>query len=1057
MPAGAYLLMALEATRQLLVNRECDASSLCLTNVKLELPLPLSVFSKVDSAVEIQLIARQMDAPEKFGFEIFSQGKTDTDSWTKHCSGCLETRDVSEPSCLSSPNQKHDQALMDQARALEPTVGAGLNNLNLNPEGSSGDFRSHEDDLENYSVDPSTLNSILRLPPMSLSSQSLPAEYRLSSLASLTVSSRSERLSCGHFTTSVEPSEMCFVESDCQIRQSKKVMLLKGMRHQAVKVAHQKPAMNSLFFKAVLLPDITTLSAAKPMSISRCVELLTHKWPSCDVRIQKIPERYIVSILEAFDATNCEARSHFRSIKCSSIPSGVFSDRVQLVDDSDKSNGSHMIITQDVNPGLRLSDQLRPGGVLCFPKVKMQDLKSNQSGLLEAICDITGFGSDPWVLLRSATIPAPVCMGRRLVIFTTKHELPAANGRERTESVELQPAAIANFCKQNNNARFDAIIIDCPANPVITAWTGSELVPWFQTLLTFAESILWVTPDRAKSPFSHVAGSLLRTLQSEQPSLKVSWLAMHETASRDQREFATHVKHAYERMIGREGELVRIADGSEEKILRYLPDDHLSTHAGLSLPHRVQSPLGRADYSLRLAAPGSPVILSYKESDAQPLSRDAIEIGLEASLIDTDDLQIFNRDSAIELSRPCSGLFFAGRVLNSCDPELPFESHVVGWHPNHLHCKKLSTQRDNICLYPDSMQPSEAASKYAAMAVAFCIVDGAARARRGETFHLAIHGPLRDAIKVVCRNLGASVLDSFLGLKVDFFVTCRSFRDICVNERPIDIAGYLHSNHRRAVVQRGWLEEADLSLKIDEYEIANYDEAFNNVTQPYSTVLLHRNTANIANHVPIYKAPATILTSCANYIVIGGLGGLGRFICSWMLDHGARHITIISRSGSAAQESQDAISAMNASGASVRCIQADARDRETVSHILANLRSERPIKGIINLAMVLGDASIAGMTGEEWDRVMRVKIDSSWILHEETLGDRLDFFILFSSIASVLGNRNQGNYNVANACLNALAEYRQELDLPGISVALGAMSKSLQAFFYPTAHRNRSS
>ena len=55
--------------------------------------------------------------------------------------------------------------------------------------------------------------------------------------------------------------------------------------------------------------------------------------------------------------------------------------------------------------------------------------------------------------------------------------------------------------------------------------------------------------------------------------------------------------------------------------------------------------------------------------------------------------------------------------------------------------------------------------------------------------------------------------------------------------------------------------------------------------------------------------------------------------------------------------------------------------------------------------------------------------------------ETLDFFIMFSSIASVLGNRNQGNYDVANAALNALAKYRQSLDLPGISVALGALSK----------------
>ena len=93
------------------------------------------------------------------------------------------------------------------------------------------------------------------------------------------------------------------------------------------------------------------------------------------------------------------------------------------------------------------------------------------------------------------------------------------------------------------------------------------------------------------------------------------------------------------------------------------------------------------------------------------------------------------------------------------------------------------------------------------------------------------------------------------------------------------------------------------------------------------------------------------------------------------------------------------------------------------------------------MAMVLGDAPIASMTGEEWERALRVKIDSSWLLHELTLEDDLDIFLLFSSIASVLGNRGQGGYNVGNAFLNALAIWRRKQGLIGVAIALGAMSE----------------
>lgn len=84
-----------------------------------------------------------------------------------------------------------------------------------------------------------------------------------------------------------------------------------------------------------------------------------------------------------------------------------------------------------------------------------------------------------------------------------------------------------------------------------------------------------------------------------------------------------------------------------------------------------------------------------------------------------------------------------------------------------------------------------------------------------------------------------------------------------------------------------------------------------------------------------------------------------------MIENGARHIIVISRSGAITQESRDALSTMSASGASIQCFKADACDRKEISEILCNLRIKHCIKGIINLTMVLGDAPIATMTPED--------------------------------------------------------------------------------------------
>ena len=991
--------------------------------------------------MEIQLIARQMDE-SNFTFEIFSQNSVDEDSWIRHCHGNFETQAIAQWATLNRQNLIHDQALIEQAQTSRRSVGEGLSNLKLSREGSSGEFKRAPETVETYVVHPSTLNSILELPPMSFLGQNLPVEHQLSSIASITVPTLPLGAECGQFVTRVKPSEVCNVEGDIEISQCGRIISLEGLRYQATKAIPEKPALHPLFFKPVLLPDVTRLLAAAPMSISRCAQFLTHKWPMCEIMINDVPERCTISVLEAFSKASGQTRSYFRSIKCLSIPPGVVSDRIQLLDGSDMTSKYHMLIAQDAPTTVQLREQLLPGAFLCITKAHMQGLKSNQSVSLEVVCDITGLGSDPWVLLRKVTELHPACAGRRAVLFTNQHGLSSLNSLGTSEFIPLEPAAVVHFCKQNSFPKFDAIVIDYPGKSAITTWTGGVLMPWVQMLLKSADSVLWVTRSSNKSPFSRVADSLLRTLQSEQPSLKVSWLVIDEMADKSQDGFASQVEQAFVRMVEGENELVTRTGESGLEILRYLPDDDLSADTGLSLPRKVQSPLGEADYSLGLAAPGEPAILSYKASSTQSLSGDTIEVLVEASVVATDALHMFNCETSIDASWSHYGLFFAGKVLNSQDPGLPSDSRVVGWHPNHTHRKKVIVRSCDASRYPSAMPPSQAAPRFASIAIASCIVDGVARARQGETFLLEVQGPLLGTIKQLCKRFGASVLSPGFGSNADFVVTVHDLKGIRVNEKPIGLDIYLQATHGRAMVQRSWEELADLPLQIDEYEIKDYKEAFNNAKHPCSTVLVHRNVAKIVDHVPIYRRAAHMFTGNANYVVIGGLGGLGRFICSWMVENGAKNITVISRSGAGTLEARDAMSAMNASGASIQCIKADACDRNAISEILSRLRSKCPIKGAINLAMTLADAPMATMTPGEWDHGLRVKIDSSWILHEETLQDRLDFFILFSSIASVLGNRSQGNYNVSNTFLNALAEYRQSLNLPGISVALGAMSKS---------------
>lgn len=90
------------------------------------------------------------------------------------------------------------------------------------------------------------------------------------------------------------------------------------------------------------------------------------------------------------------------------------------------------------------------------------------------------------------------------------------------------------------------------------------------------------------------------------------------------------------------------------------------------------------------------------------------------------------------------------------------------------------------------------------------------------------------------------------------------------------------------------------------------------------------------------------------------------------------------------------------------------------------------------MAMLLGDAALADMETWQWGLALRLKVDSSRILREETLNAELEFFILFSSIASVLGNGNRAGYNVGKTFWKALVAWMREMGRTAVTVALGA-------------------
>ena len=178
------------------------------------------------------------------------------------------------------------------------------------------------------------------------------------------------------------------------------------------------------------------------------------------------------------------------------------------------------------------------------------------------------------------------------------------------------------------------------------------------------------------------------------------------------------------------------------------------------------------------------------------------------------------------------------------------------------------------------------------------------------------------------------------------------------------------------------------------------------------------------------------------YLVTGGLGALGLRVAAWLVKNGARHLVLVGRHAPSAA-AQRVLSRMEHEGAQIAVIQADISRNEQVVALLEEIEvTMPPLRGIIHTAGVLDDGVLVQQRLNRFATVLAPKVYGAWHLHTLTRDMPMDFFVLFSSVASVLGSAGQGNYAAANAFMDALAHQRRAEGLPALSINWGAWSEA---------------
>ncbi len=194
----------------------------------------------------------------------------------------------------------------------------------------------------------------------------------------------------------------------------------------------------------------------------------------------------------------------------------------------------------------------------------------------------------------------------------------------------------------------------------------------------------------------------------------------------------------------------------------------------------------------------------------------------------------------------------------------------------------------------------------------------------------------------------------------------------------------------------------------------------------------------------------------ATYLITGGLGSLGLQLARWLVTQGARHLVLTGRTGLPERSTWPAIPAeteigkrvatvraLEENGATIHIAKADVADRQEMSELWNKLDTHHPpVRGIVHAAGILQPYELVHLEPDEFHAVLRSKMDGAFLLHEHvqataSRASALDFFVMFSSGASVWGSQSMAHYAAANHFLDALAHHRAALGLPALSVNWG--------------------
>ncbi|KAK5991578.1 Highly reducing polyketide synthase gloL [Cladobotryum mycophilum] len=190
--------------------------------------------------------------------------------------------------------------------------------------------------------------------------------------------------------------------------------------------------------------------------------------------------------------------------------------------------------------------------------------------------------------------------------------------------------------------------------------------------------------------------------------------------------------------------------------------------------------------------------------------------------------------------------------------------------------------------------------------------------------------------------------------------------------------------------------------------------------------------------IPSTKAIQPLsLSGASTYLLVGGLGGIGKATVRFMVERGARHFCFLSRSAGKSEQDQIFFRELESQGCHIAAVAGSVAELADVKKAVE--AAPTPIAGVLQMSMVLRDQPLLQTSYEDWTTVHSPKVTGTWNLHNALSETKLDFFVLLGSLSGVVGHPGQSNYAAANSFLDSFVQYRHGLGLPCSVMDLGGV------------------